>query len=86
MIGANGFTPTEERIFDLLSDGHPHSRDELFKCLTDDLADTSAIRPHLTRLRGKINPKGFDILYVPRHHKTFWQLVHLVYSPNDGRT
>jgi hypothetical protein len=86
MIGANGFTPTEARIFEILSDGLPHRREDLHKCLPDELSALSALRPHLTRMRDKLQPKGFDILCVLLHKQIHYQLVHTVYSANDGRT
>ncbi len=82
----NGYTPTETRILDLLRDGLPHRRDEVFKCLDDDLADISAIYPHMTRLPKKLQPKGQDILAVTTGRITFYQHIRLLNSANDGRT
>lgn len=82
----NGYTPTEKRILDLLRDGRPHHRKEVHACLEDDLSDISAIYPHMTRLRNKLQPSGQDILAVTTGRTTYYQQVVLLYSANDGRT
>ena len=33
--GTNGYTPTQQRIWNVLKDGYPHSYHELFSCLAD---------------------------------------------------
>lgn len=48
------FTPTEQRIIDLLSDGQPHHRSELMGCLSDDLAKDGNFGAHLTAIRKKL--------------------------------
>lgn len=56
------YTPTQRRILALLSDGMPHSKDELRKCLDDDLSDNHNIAMHICFLRRKLNPIGEDIV------------------------
>ena len=63
MAGNNGFTPTQRKILDVLSDGQGHSTEELRKCLWDELTDVSTVRVHLTQMRAKLRPIGQDILY-----------------------
>lgn len=82
----NGYTPTESRILELLSDGLPHKRCEVHKCLEDDLAQIEAIYPHVSRLRHKLQPKGQDILAVTTGRITYYQQIRLLNSANDGRT
>lgn len=60
----NGFTPTEQRIIAVLADGQPHARKELMGCLDDELAEKTALKRHLTRLRKKLRPQGRDIMFV----------------------
>lgn len=48
------FTPTEQRIMDVLNDELPHTRDELLKCLEDSVATAKNLHPHLSGIRGKI--------------------------------
>lgn len=82
----NGYTPTETRILDLLRDGLPHRREEVFACLDDDLAQMDAIYPHVCRLRRKLQEHGQDILAVTTGRRTLYQQVRLLNSANDGRT
>ncbi len=65
---ANGktFTPTQTRMLEVLSDGEPHSRQELHACLYDNdpQASLSNINNHITAIRAKIKPLGESILCV----------------------
>jgi hypothetical protein len=53
---ARGLTATEQKIYDVLSDGLPHTVEELHGMLPDDLAGVSALRKHLSSIRDKIPP------------------------------
>lgn len=79
------FTPVQRRILEILSDGLPHTRFELHKCLNDELSPVRNIRPHLTAIRKKIRPHGEDILceYIP--HGTYYRHVRLLASAYDGK-
>lgn len=57
------FTPTEVKILAVLSDGMPHTREELHGCLMDELGDLSNVKVHITYLRRKLRPMGQDIVY-----------------------
>jgi hypothetical protein len=52
------FTPTEERILYVLSDGLGHTRDELLAVLEDDQAGPKAVAMHITRMRVKLRRRG----------------------------
>lgn len=56
------FTPTEQRILDLLEDGLPHSRKDVIACLNDEMATRLNLNPHLTHLRNKLRPLGQTII------------------------
>ncbi len=58
----NGYTPTQQAMLDVLSDGKRHTRQELHACLPDPLGALSNIQPHLTAIRKKLQPKGHDIV------------------------
>ena len=58
------FTPTEQRIMDLLADLKLHTKEEIRGCLWDEHADESAIKPHLHRIRQVLRPTGRDIATV----------------------
>lgn len=60
-------TPIEQRMFNILSDGNDHTREELYACLSDDMALLAAIRPHLSNLRKKL-PSSFDIVCLASSH------------------
>jgi hypothetical protein len=81
----NGFTPVESRMLGLLRDGLAHKREELHACLDDDLADLTAIQPHICRIRKRLNSRGEDILCVARGYTYSYQHIRLLSSANDGR-
>lgn len=56
-------TPTERRIFNLLSDGQPHSLHEMRGCLNDPFMENSTIRVHIVNVRKKIREEGHAIVY-----------------------
>lgn len=59
-------TETEQRLFDVLSDGFVHSIPELLRtCMDDDgFLKTSNILPHISNLRRKIDSQGLVISHV----------------------
>lgn len=52
------FTPTQQRLLAVLSDGEPHSPAELSKCVNDDLAVDGVLRNHIKLLRDKLFSVG----------------------------
>lgn len=75
-------TPTELRMYRILSDGLPHSKYELHECLDDPLADLTSIQMHLSRLRGKILPKGETVVCLASNFK--YQLLRTLSNPYNG--
>jgi hypothetical protein len=57
------FTPTQQRILKILSDGRPHSITELRTALNDELAVRCALKVHICHIRKKLRPIGQDILF-----------------------
>ncbi len=80
------FTPTEQAILELLSDGMPHPRDEVKRLLPDDLADARAIAVHVCNLRRKIGRVGQDIIFTIDRRRKCYRLVRMLASPYDGRS
>jgi len=80
----NGYTKTQARIVDLLSDGVPHSREELHACLDDDLARLTAAKRHLVEIRKHLRPQGQDIICVLQNRRIMYQWVRLLASANTG--
>lgn len=72
------FTPTQQRIVDLLSDGKPHTRKELHGCLWDELASRSMIKYHLCHIRKVLRPRGEDILCLYLNRTYQYQHVKLI--------
>ncbi len=58
----NGFTKTQNAILVVLSDGQPHTREELHKCLPDDMTEMSAVRVHVCNIRKVLRTRGQDII------------------------
>jgi hypothetical protein len=62
-MASQPYTPTERRILALLSDGFLHSKNELRKCLNDDLSE-DGVKFHIWSLRKKLKGAGQDISHV----------------------
>lgn len=76
-------TPTEQRLFDLLSDGRPHDPKSLIKAVDpDSLVEWGTVYVHVRNIRGKVKAAGLDI--VPRmvNRAALYQLVR-VYVPEE---
>lgn len=74
---SNGFTPTQQRIMNILRDGLPHHWKEMTACV-DELADRNNLKPHLTALRKIIGPRGLDIVCGRRGHMIYYRLFRIV--------
>jgi len=75
------YTPTQRRLMAVLEDGLPHSRDELFACIDDELCQIVNFRVHLNYLRKKLQPIGLDILLDrtgDKPQKYNYRLVRLI--------
>lgn len=55
-------TKTQLRILHVLSDGLPHSRQEIHACLPDELSSMAAIQPHIVEIRKRLRPRGEDVV------------------------
>ncbi len=79
------FTPTQQRIIDVLSDGKPHSRKELKGCLPDELAELKTVNVHIAHIRVKLRPIGEDIICeMGSMYQLGFRHVRLLTSPNNG--
>lgn len=61
MVQSRNLTPTQQAIFDVLSDGRFHTRWELIACLPDSMGGIESLRAHLTGIRKVIEPRGMTI-------------------------
>jgi hypothetical protein len=77
------YTPTEQAMLKVLSDGMAHPLDDLRACLSDELAVSSTVRVHLLNLRKKLRTINQDVLCVyvwGRHSKPLYRHVRLITS------
>lgn len=72
------YTPTQERILNLLSDGLPHTRAEIQSLLPDSLSALAAIRKHICYLRKHLPPDQRIICEVTNGRKAHYCLMQLV--------
>jgi len=84
MTESNGYTRTEKKIVNLLSDGLPHTREEVHDCLWDEEAPLTAIQMHISRIRAKIRPRGEEIVCELRHRTIHYRHVRLLDDPYKG--
>lgn len=82
-MSRNGhWTPTQQAIMNVLSDGNFHPMEELIACLPDrELGSAKNVRDHLSDLRKRLI--GHDIYARTREGKTHYQLVRLIGSANE---
>ena len=85
MNSNNGFTPTQLKMLSILSDGMPHTRQELHSCLPDELGPLSNIRIHIHNIRKSLRSKGEDIVCETTGRALFYRHVRLLASANDGK-
>lgn len=78
MPNENGWTPTQQRMIDLLSDGMPHDRHELHACLDDPLSSLATIKFHLSLIRRIIRLRGEDIICELWERKIHYRHVRLL--------
>ena len=55
------FTPTQQRIFDVLRDGYPHPRRQLLAAI-DELATPQNLYVHICAIRKIVQRRGEDII------------------------
>jgi len=75
-------TPTEQRIYEMLSDGRLHKRSELMTCLADALASRQTFNVHMSYLRRKL-PKGFMIDCVLRDRTLHYRLARFLHDGDE---
>lgn len=73
------FTPTEKKIIEVLKDCKPHSKNDLYKVLEDDLSGPNALNVHITRIRPKLKVSGYTIVPTfPNGSHIHFMIVALV--------
>ena len=79
MSKGNGYTPIQAAMLKVLSDGRPHTREELHGCCGPSSIGT--VPPHICFLRKKLRLHGQDIVSVHLNGKHLYQHVRLLISP-----
>ena len=69
-------TPTQRRMLALLSDGKVHSKEEMHKCLCDELGRIENISPHVTHLRQQLRTVNRDL--VCEHGGGYRLVAHIM--------
>ena len=77
------FTPTEQRLLTILSDGMPHKRSELLAVLPDELGGFGNVRKHLTQIRKRLRPRGEDVICEFYQRSYYYRHVRLLKSSNE---
>lgn len=72
------FTPIQKRIIELLSDGMPHDRSEVLKCIGDPSADYLNLYPHISYLRSKLIQKNEWIVFESYKGAQMYRHVKLI--------
>lgn len=86
MSGMNGYSPTQVKILQLLSDGKPHTREEIHALLIDELCQIEMVSVHISRIRKHLRPKGEEIICELANRRIHYRHVRLLPSAYDGRT
>lgn len=79
-----GYTPTQQRILEVLEDGKRHSRKELLQCLNDEMTGRGVLNSHLHLLRQKLRPRGTDIICELHNRSIGYRWVRLLGNPYRG--
>ena len=77
------YTPTEQKILQVLSDGMSHERCELYACLMDPESKPTSIRQRISSLRKKLRPKGEDVI-CELNRGIYYRHVRMLASAVDG--
>src|SRR5258708_6545234 len=72
------FSPIQKRILDLLADGLPHPRKDVWECLQDQLAPRTSVAPHIFFIRAKLRQLGQDIITETTGKAIFYRHVRFL--------
>lgn len=75
-------TPTQLKLLRLLSDGRPHTPEELQSLCPDDM--TGSVRMHVSNLRKFLQPRGEDIVCVLGFQRRIYYRRVIVVGTGDA--
>lgn len=85
-MNLDSLSPIQRKMLEVLSDGMPHTREELHACLWDEQGALSNIKAHITAIRAKLRPIGEDILCEVGYKLQFrYRHVRLLASAVNGK-
>ena len=65
-------------MIDVLADGQPHFKKELFDCIEDPEAGPGAVAAHLHLLRKKLRPMGEDVICELKKNRFMYRRIRIV--------
>ena len=71
----------QEDMLKVLSDGLPHSREELHRCCLP--SGLKSVRDNMSRIRARLRPIGQDIICELVHRKICYRHVRLLCSADE---
>ena len=71
-------TPTQQRLYDVLSDGKAHTFAEMFACIDDELSSRDNLHTHVTYLRRKLRTISQEIVVRELPGGPYWILTRLI--------
>lgn len=77
-IELSDLTPTEAKMWAVLSDNRAHTREEMHACLWDEEGSLNNIQMHVSRLRPKVARIGFEIIVQLRGFQRLYRRIPLV--------
>jgi len=80
-ISSHIFTDTETKLYSVLCDGRRHTKEDLRKLVDpDEIIDLSAIQPHISRMRRKLELEntGHGIVCELYQRKVHYRLIRFV--------
>lgn len=79
------FTPTQQRLIDVLADGMAHSRFELRDAIDGEYTALGTVQFHLSIIRRKLRPIGQDIICELVNRRICYRHIRLLASAYDGK-
>ena len=77
-IELTDLTPTENRIWKLLSDNKAHTREEIHGCLWDEMSNLATIQYHISNLRGKVKRIDWEIILELRGFQKLYRRIPIL--------
>tara|TARA_R110002020_G_scaffold376130_3_gene587293 strand:+ start:18703 stop:18954 length:252 start_codon:yes stop_codon:yes gene_type:complete len=72
------FTPSQEKILEMLSDGKPHTKYQLKLTYGDEFTSCASLKNLIKKIRKQLRPKGQDILCEYANRTIHYRWVRLI--------